>query len=82
MKNKITTVALAGLYLATALTSCKPKNTSNAVSGDAASKAYVAPGKYDQFYNFVSGGFSGQMCAFGLPSGLLFRVIPFFAVYP
>lgn len=34
---------------------CKPKNTSTAVSGDAASKVYVAPGKYDEFYNFVSG---------------------------
>lgn len=82
MKTKITTVALAGLYLTAALTSCKPKNTSNAVSGDAASKAYVAPGKYDQFYNFVSGGFSGQMSAYGLPSGRLLRVIPVFAVDP
>ena len=41
--------------------SCKPKNAGNAVTGDAASKAYVAPGKYDEFYNFVSGGFSGQL---------------------
>jgi nitrous-oxide reductase len=37
-------------------------------------KAYVAPGKYDEFYNFVSGGFSGQMSVYGLPSGRLFRV--------
>ena len=33
--------------------SCKPKNAGNAVTGDAAAKAYVAPGKYDEFYNFV-----------------------------
>lgn len=64
------------------LGSCKPKNTSNAVSGDAAAKAYVAPGKYDEFYNFVSGGFSGQMSVYGLPSGRLFRVIPVFSVDP
>jgi nitrous-oxide reductase len=61
---------------------CKPKNLGNAVSADAASKAYVAPGKYDSYYNFVSGGFSGQMSVYGLPSGRLLRVIPVFAVDP
>lgn len=64
------------------VTSCKPKNSSDAVSGDAAQKAYVAPGKYDEFYNFVSGGFSGQLSVYGLPSGRLFRVIPVFSVDP
>jgi nitrous-oxide reductase len=82
MKNKILAIAVPGLLLAAALQSCKPKNTSNAVSGDAASKTYVAPGKYDEFYNFVSGGFSGQLAAYGLPSGRLLRVIPVFAVDP
>ena len=67
---------IAGVY------SCKPKNTSNAVSGDAATKAYVAPGKYDEYYNFVSGGFSGQMSVYGLPSGRMFRYIPVFSVDP
>ncbi len=62
--------------------SCKPKNAGNAVNADAASKTYVAPGKYDQFYNFVSGGFSGQLSVYGLPSGRLLRVIPVFSVDP
>jgi nitrous-oxide reductase len=62
--------------------SCKPKNTANAVSADAAQKAYVPPGKYDEFYDFVSGGFSGQMSVYGLPSGRLIRVIPVFSVDP
>jgi nitrous-oxide reductase len=61
---------------------CKPKGTQSAVSGDAASKVYIAPGKYDEFYSFVSGGFSGQMSVYGLPSGRLFRVIPVFSVDP
>ncbi|MBV6472619.1 MAG: Nitrous-oxide reductase [Saprospiraceae bacterium] len=61
---------------------CKPKGVQSAVSGDSAVKAYVAPGKYDEFYNFVSGGFSGQMSVYGLPSGRLFRVIPVFSVDP
>lgn len=62
--------------------SCKPKNVGTAVQSDAAQKTYVAPGQYDEFYNFVSGGFSGQMAVYGLPSGRLFRVIPVFSVDP
>ncbi|KYP14532.1 Sec-dependent nitrous-oxide reductase [Flavihumibacter sp. CACIAM 22H1] len=72
----------AAALLAVGIQACKPKNTSSAVSGDAAVKAYVPPGKYDEFYNFVSGGFSGQMSVYGLPSGRLFRVIPVFSVDP
>ncbi len=68
--------------LAIGINACKPKNAGNAVTGDAASKAYVAPGKYDEFYNFLSGGFSGQMSVYGLPSGRLLRVIPVFSVDP
>jgi len=81
MKNSVNVIILAIATILMLLGSCKPKNTSNAVSGDA-SKAYVAPGKYDEFYNFVSGGFSGQMSVYGLPSGRLFRVIPVFSVDP
>jgi len=83
MKNlKISMLGLTAIAVAFSFNSCKPKSVSNAVSGDAASKAYVAPGKYDEFYNFVSGGFSGQMSAYGLPSGRLLRVIPVFSVDP
>lgn len=64
------------------LQSCKPKGAQSAVGGNAASKVYVAPGKYDEFYDFVSGGFSGQMSVYGIPSGRLFRVIPVFSVDP
>ena len=82
MKTKsILTIALA-ISSMVILNACKPKNASNAVSGDAAEKSYVAPGKYDTYYNFVSGGFSGQMSVYGLPSGRLRRVIPVFSVDP
>ncbi|MBK9250102.1 MAG: Sec-dependent nitrous-oxide reductase [Ignavibacteria bacterium] len=82
MKTKLHLAMIAGLLAIVLLPSCKPKDTSSAVTGDAASKSYVAPGKYDEFYNFVSGGFSGQMSCYGLPSGRLLRVIPVFAVDP
>lgn len=53
---------------------------SGALSTNAAEKVYVAPGQYDEFYAFVSGGFSGQLAVYGLPSGRLFKVIPVFSV--
>ncbi len=82
MKNKFVKAIFAVVLGSALFTSCKPKNSGDAVSGDAAQKAYVAPGKYDEFYNFVSGGFSGQLSVYGLPSGRLFRVIPVFSVDP
>ncbi|MBL0333081.1 MAG: Sec-dependent nitrous-oxide reductase [Chlorobi bacterium] len=82
MKNLSRILNLVTILVLLSLMGCKPKNTSNAVSGDAAIKAYVAPGKYDEFYNFVSGGFSGQMAVYGLPSGRLLRVMPVFSVDP
>jgi len=82
MKNKFVK-AMVILVLGSALfTSCKPKNSGDVVSGDAAKKVYVAPGKYDEFYNFVSGGFSGQMSVYGLPSGRMLKVVPIFSVDP
>ena len=61
---------------------CKPRNAGAAVTGDAAQRTYVAPGKYDEFYNFVSGGFNGQVSVYGLPSGRLLKLIPVFSVFP
>lgn len=80
--NKINMMAGVVCFAAMSVISCRPKGTGNAVSGDAASKVYVAPGQYDAFYNFVSGGFSGQLSVYGLPSGRLLRVIPVFSVDP
>jgi nitrous-oxide reductase len=67
------------------LSSCGNNNgkSSNAnqgaLAGNAAEKVYVAPGEHDEFYAFISGGFSGQLAVYGLPSGRLFKVIPVFS---
>lgn len=61
---------------------CSKGDKKGVGAADAASAVYVAPGEKDEFYNFVSGGFSGQMSVYGLPSGRLFRVIPVFSVDP
>jgi len=81
-KDKLLLGILAFLALGATLTSCKPRNAATAISSDAAQKVYVAPGKYDEFYNFVSGGFNGQVSVYGLPSGRLLKIIPVFSVFP
>lgn len=81
MKKCLAVMAMLGLAFIL-LQACKPKGVQSAVSGNSAVRSYVPPGKYDEFYNFVSGGFSGQMSVYGLPSGRLFRVIPVFSVDP
>lgn len=73
-------ILLFSLFI-TGIVGCKPNNAASVTTGDA-SKAYVPPGQFDSYYNFVSGGFSGQISVYGLPSGRLFRVIPVFSVDP
>lgn len=82
MKNKFLKSIFAITLGCAFFVSCKPKDSSDTVDGDAAQKVYVAPGKYDEFYNFVSGGFSGQVSVYGLPSGRLLRVMPVFSEDP
>jgi nitrous-oxide reductase len=84
--NTRASVLLAGalaLSGATFFTGCKPKQVVvSQVQSGAAEKVYVAPGKHDEFYNIVSGGFSGGVAVYGLPSGRLFRQIPVFSQHP
>jgi len=72
-------IALFGLSIT--LTSCNNQGTSSngALGSSAAEKVYVAPGDHDSHYAFISGGFSGQLSVYGLPSGRLFKVIPVFS---
>lgn len=77
----LSTVAIAALAV---LSGCGKQGTNQgagqgALSGNAAERVYVAPGEHDEYYAFVSGGFSGQLAVYGLPSGRLFKVIPVFS---
>jgi nitrous-oxide reductase len=74
-----TGAVLVALAAAAVLTGCGKGTTQAGGTGDAASRVYVPPGQYDEFYMFTSGGFSGQVSVYGLPSGRLFRVIPVFS---
>lgn len=74
----VAAVALGASYFA-----CAP--TTRGIAGavaDAPSRVYVAPGSYDDYYAFFSGGFSGQLAVYGLPSGRLLKVIPVFSQNP
>ncbi|MBT6131855.1 MAG: Sec-dependent nitrous-oxide reductase [Flavobacteriales bacterium] len=86
MKTTIKLMAFlaAGAFLA----SCRgggqnqsQSQSSGALNNSSAAEAvYVAPGEHDEFYEFFSGGFSGQVSVVGLPSGRMFRRIPVFSV--
>jgi nitrous-oxide reductase len=49
---------------------------------EAALKTYVAPGDMDEYYLFKSGGHSGQVYIFGVPSMRHLATIPVFTPYP
>ena len=48
----------------------------------AAQKTYVSPGDLDEYYMFSSGGHSGQIYVYGLPSMRHLSTIPVFTPYP
>jgi len=79
MKAKYFLLGVVLLTLMLVLNSCGKKNKGPLVESDAANKVYVEPGKYDEFYAFVSGGFNGQLSIYGLPSGRLLKIVPVFS---
>ncbi len=83
--KKVLRVSILCAVLGLLVSSCnKQKSTSSkgALSSNAAERVYVAPGEYDEYYGFFSGGFSGQLSVYGLPSGRLFKVISVFSQDP
>ncbi len=84
MKRHTTNRIIAGvafLLLAGAVaTSCR---TADQTGGNksAAEAVYVPPGSYDEYYSFMSGGFSGNLTVYGLPSGRLIKTVPVFSQF-
>lgn len=74
---------LAAVAFAGAFTfACQTSDGPAAGVGNAASDVYVAPGEYDEFYAFMSGGYSGNVTVHGLPSGRLIKTIAVFSQFP
>lgn len=75
-------VMLGAALVVLTLAGCGSGKAPAVGASDAAQRVYVPPGQYDEFYMFTSGGFSGQLAVYGLPSGRLFRTIPVFSLNP
>lgn len=56
--------------------------TTTSASNSNAEKVYVAPGELDEYYLMASGGHSGQLFVYGLPSMRLLRQVPVFSPDP
>jgi len=73
-------VALLALLFAP---SCARKPTTQMGDiAEAATATYVAPGDLDEFYLFASGGHSGQVYVYGIPSMRHISTIPVYTPYP
>ncbi len=84
MKTKTFRIAINSfivLFLGVSLFACN-SNSELASNNEAAQKVYVAPGEYDEFYGFLSGGYNGQLGVYGIPSGRHIYTIPVFSQAP
>lgn len=81
---KIYTKLIMSMGAVLVLASCgqQNQNSNGALSSSAAEKVYVAPGEQDEYYAFLSGGYSGNLTVYGLPSGRMFKEIPVFSQFP
>ena len=77
MKKNILIIGIIGISVL--FVSWWGNSNKGALNSSTAEKVYVAPGEHDEYYAFLSGGFSGQLAVHGLPSGRLFKVIPVFS---
>lgn len=79
-KRTLTSALLVGAIASISFVACdRGSKTTTGLAKNAAEKVYVAPGKLDEFYAFLSGGFSGQLPVYALPSGRLLKIIPVFS---
>ena len=73
---------LAGRCTPTAPKGGKRASVATSDLAVAAEKTYVAPGDLDEYYMFSSGGHSGQVYVYGLPSMRHISTIPVYTPYP
>jgi len=78
-------LAAAGFLLVRCAPSAPKESRRTAAVSDVATnamKVYVPPGDLDEYYFFASGGHSGSVYVYGIPSGRHIVTIPVFTPYP
>ncbi len=73
-------VTVLGCAPSTPRRALKPRASASDIAV-AAQKTYVPPGDLDEFYMFASGGHSGQVYVYGIPSMRHITTIPVFSRY-
>jgi len=85
MKNFKIGTAICAAFL---MSACGNQGNSDAnsnkgaLTSNIAERVYIAPGERDEQYAFLSGGYSGNLNVYGLPSGRMFKEIPVFSQFP
>jgi len=80
LKSTLAIVAVFAVF--TSCNNADKSSNSGALSSNNAEKVYIAPGEHDSHYAFISGGYSGNLTVYGLPSGRMFKEIPVFSQFP
>ncbi|WP_458627892.1 Sec-dependent nitrous-oxide reductase [Winogradskyella sp. PC D3.3] len=80
LKSTLAIVAVFAVF--TSCNNADKSSNSGALSSNNAEKVYVTPGEHDSHYAFISGGYSGNLTVYGLPSGRMFKEIPVFSQFP
>jgi nitrous-oxide reductase len=75
-------VPLLGLFITFGLSGCQSSEDSGNTNQNMAEKAFVEPGEHDEYYGLLSGGYSGQLAIYGIPSGRHIYTIPVFSEEP
>ena len=81
-KNLISTLMISAVAFLISCGQAGNNGGNGALQSNIAEKVYVAPGERDEQYGFLSGGYSGNLTVYGLPSGRMFKEIPVFSQFP
>jgi nitrous-oxide reductase len=73
-----TSLLLAGLLMGCYSDATSKKEKTEAQTASDAQRVYVAPGKLDDYYAILSGGQSGSVFVYGIPSCRFIKEVPIF----
>lgn len=78
MRARTKFTAVLSVLAVAVVVACAPAGTQQTGNVELAVATYIPVGEWDKYYAFLSGGQSGSVFIYGLPSGRLIRSIPVF----